>query len=141
MGSLWQDYIPTEVVSEIFKHLSRPDRLSCAIVCQKWKEALDRRFLWTHVVLHVDKDFLEPSSTLLVGEYNRHIRSFAIGWDRPLVQNRWLPLKVHDLTKRVVHFLFILCDNCVQLNRFKIFEWYDIYAFKKIIYHLSRFLK
>ncbi|CAG9856167.1 unnamed protein product [Phyllotreta striolata] len=141
MGSLWQDYVPTEVVSEVLKHLPRQDRLACAMVCQKWKEALNRRYLWTHIVLCVDKDFLEPSSTLLVGEYHRHIKSFAIGWDRPLVQNRWLPLKVHDLTKRVVHFLFILCDNCVQLTHFKIFEWYDIYAFKKIIYHLSRFLK
>ncbi|XP_057661611.1 uncharacterized protein LOC130897063 isoform X1 [Diorhabda carinulata] len=141
MDSYWQDSIPIEVVSEIFKYLSRTDRLSCSVVCQKWKYALCRQYLWETIVLRVDKDFLEPSTTLLVREYYRHIKTLEIGWDKPLVQNRWLPLKVHDLTKRMVHFIFILYENCVQLSCFRFFDWHDIYAFKKIIYHLSRFLK
>nr|XP_023022474.1 uncharacterized protein LOC111510768 isoform X1 [Leptinotarsa decemlineata] len=141
MGSVWQGSIPTEIVSEIFKYLTKNDKLSCSMVCQKWKEALDRRDLWKQIVICVDQDFLEPSTTLMTQKYLRHIKNLEIGWEKPLIQNRWLPLKVHELTKRVVKYIFSLIENDVQVECFKIFEWYDIYPFKKIIYHLSRFLK
>ncbi|KAG5880164.1 hypothetical protein JTB14_001654 [Gonioctena quinquepunctata] len=141
MGSDWQGYIPTEVLSEIFKYLTKYDKLSCSLVCQKWKEALDRRNLWKKINIRVDHDFLEPSTTALMQDYLRHIEHLEFGWEKPLVQNRWLPLKVHELTKRVVRYLFSLIENDVQLVCFKIFEWHDLYPFKKIIYHLCRFLK
>ncbi|XP_072401263.1 F-box only protein 39-like [Diabrotica undecimpunctata] len=141
MDSCWQVAIPVEIVSEIFRYLSRPDRLACSVVCQKWHNALSRRYLWKRIVLHVDRDFLEPSTTLFVREYCKCIRTLEIGWNRPLVQNRWLPLKVHDLTKRVIHFICVLYENNIQLSCFRFFEWHDIYAFKKIIFHVSRFLK
>ncbi|CAH1118003.1 unnamed protein product [Phaedon cochleariae] len=141
MDSLWQDLIPIEIVSEILKYLPRNDRLSCYFVCRKWKEALDRKYLWERIVLHVDRDFLEPSTTLLTREYYRHIDSLEIGWQKPVTHNRWLPLKVQDLTKRAVRYLFSLIEHGVQVNSLKIFEWYDVYPFKKIIYHLGRFVK
>lgn len=85
--------------------------------------------------------FVEPSTILLTEEYSRYINSLEIGWAHPPVQNRWLPMKVQDLTKRVVRFLFILHDSCVQIESLKVFEWYDAYPFKKIIYHFARFLR
>lgn len=52
------DVVPTEIITEILQYLSRPDRLSCSLVCRKWKEALNRKSLWKKLVLKIDKDFL-----------------------------------------------------------------------------------
>ncbi|KAJ8922321.1 hypothetical protein NQ315_004264 [Exocentrus adspersus] len=141
MADSWPEIIPIEILTEIFKYLPRTDRMSCSLVSQKWKDALDRKDLWKKIILHIDKDFLEPSTILLTSEYYRHINSLEIGWEKPQIQNRWLPLKIHDLTKRVVRYMFILNENGVQIKSFKIFEWYDVYPLKKIIYHLARFLR
>lgn len=69
------------------------------------------------------------------------MKTLEFGWEHPQLQNRWLPLKIQDLTKRVVKFLFIVNENGVQIDSLRIFEWYDVYPFKKIIYHFARFLK
>ncbi|KAJ8981531.1 hypothetical protein NQ317_006692 [Molorchus minor] len=58
MASSWQDLIPIELLTEIYKYLPRCDRLSCSMVCQMWKEALNRKSLWKKIVLCIDKDFL-----------------------------------------------------------------------------------
>nr|CAH7723988.1 unnamed protein product [Callosobruchus chinensis] len=58
MGSIWQDHIPLELISEIFKHLPRRDLYCCYQVCQKWKRAVDNAELWTKVVIYVDRDFV-----------------------------------------------------------------------------------
>lgn len=158
MDNVSLDVIPTEIITEIFQYLPRTDRLSCSLVCRRWKEALNRKDLWKKVVLKIDKDFLgkilfqnnlisniyhfiEPSTILLTEEYKRYINALEIGWEHPQLQNRWLPLKVQDLTKRVVRFLFILHESSIQIDWLRIFEWYEAYPFKKIVYHFSRFLK
>lgn len=58
MANISLDIIPIEIISEILKYLSRPDRLSCSLVCRKWKEALNRKGLWMKLILKIDKDFL-----------------------------------------------------------------------------------
>nr|CAH7723987.1 unnamed protein product [Callosobruchus chinensis] len=141
MGSIWQDHIPLELISEIFKHLPRRDLYCCYQVCQKWKRAVDNAELWTKVVIYVDRDFVEKTTSSMTSHFSRHIRSLEFGWQTPLVHNRWLPLRVHDLTKKVVHYIFCLTKNNVQISSFKLFDWYELYPFRKIIYHLSRFLK
>ncbi|KAJ8943808.1 hypothetical protein NQ318_020880 [Aromia moschata] len=82
MANSWQDIIPVELITEIYKFLPRSDRLSCSMVCQKWKKALDRKDLWKKIVLYLDKDFLEPSTILLTSEYYRHINALEIGWEK-----------------------------------------------------------
>ncbi|CAH1978882.1 unnamed protein product [Acanthoscelides obtectus] len=69
MGSIWQDSIPLELISEIFKYLPRKDLYSCYHVCERWKRALDNAELWTKVTIYVDRDFVGLSVKILPHKY------------------------------------------------------------------------
>lgn len=58
MASALLEVLPIELLTEIYKYLPRTDRMSCSMVSQKWKDALDRKDLWKKIILHIDKDFL-----------------------------------------------------------------------------------
>nr|CAI5821103.1 unnamed protein product [Callosobruchus analis] len=67
MGSIWQDSIPLELISEIFKHLPRRDLYSCYQVCQKWKGP------WTTPNYGRKSSFTSIETSLVnIGEMNLH---------------------------------------------------------------------
>lgn len=78
---------------------------------------------------------------ILCHRFNQHIKTLEIGWNRQLTEGRWLPMKLNCLTHRMVQYLMDLHDNDVQVNTFKLFNWTKVYPFKKILYHIARFLK
>ncbi|CAH0546319.1 unnamed protein product [Brassicogethes aeneus] len=135
----WQNIL-TDIMVEIYKYLPRRDKLSCSMVCTHWKDALDISDLWSNMIVHIDTDLMEPSTIIFSRYFNKYIKSLEIGWAFPQRPSRWLPFKHKDLTKRAVRLFNILNDSRVQLSSIKIFDWYDIFRFKKIIYHLARFL-
>lgn len=92
---------------------------------------------------NVHKDFtllLDPSTMICTRYFSKYIKSLEIGWAHPERMGSWLPLKHRALTKRTVRWLSVLIESNVQLNYIKIFDWYDVFKCKKIIYHLNRFL-
>ncbi|XP_022904161.1 F-box only protein 39-like [Onthophagus taurus] len=136
------DLLPTDVLALIFSFLPRRDRLSCSMVCMLWKEAINSPQLWKHMVIIIDKDLLsDPSTVLLTRDYHQFIKSLELTWSRPYIPLRWLPTKLSEIVKRTTRFFNILTENFVQLRSLKMHWWNDLTRFKKIVYHMSLFLK
>ncbi|XP_049817358.1 F-box only protein 39 isoform X2 [Aethina tumida] len=135
----WQKLSLTALVA-IYGYLPRKDRLACAMVCSQWKRAMDQVELWDYMVVNIDDDLMDPSTMICTRYFSKYIKSLEIGWAHPERMGSWLPLKHRALTKRTVRWLSVLIESNVQLNYIKIFDWYDVFKCKKIIYHLNRFL-
>lgn len=62
-------------------------------------------------------------------------------WANPRLPARWMQHGLQEFSKRACRYIMILQDSYVQLNSVKVVDWYEIPRFKKIIYHLSKFLR
>lgn len=56
----WAD-IPSVVLLEIFKYLSRADRYTCSIVCKPWHRATMDPQVWKDMVVSLDTDMVGMS--------------------------------------------------------------------------------
>lgn len=74
-------------------------------------------------------------------DYCKYIKNLEFGWAIPHRYNKWSQFKYKELTKRAVRFFIILHDGGTQIERFRIFNWFDFMCFQKVAYHVARFLK
>lgn len=70
-----------------------------------------------------------------------HIKYLELGWANPQLPTRWVSYGFKEITKRACRYILVLNECFVQLYSLKIHNWYEISKFKKIIYHLSLFLR
>lgn len=52
------DLLPDEMIVKIFSYLSRRERLTCSMVCMRWKRGMDCPNLWERMVVHLDTDLM-----------------------------------------------------------------------------------
>lgn len=137
----WKN-LPLELLSYIYSNLSERDLLACHLVCLHWRKALNTIYLWRSAIVRIDVDFLEPSKIILSRNYCQFVKNLEVGWEQPQ-EIYALRLRQHrnQTTKRVVRFFSTLYDNDVQIVSLRIFNWYSFTIFKKILYHICRFLK
>lgn len=85
--------------------------------------------------------FVEPSTVNLTKMYHKHIKVLELGWANPQQPTRWIPHKFQELTKRSVRYILVLTNTPIELHSIKIVAWFEMYRFKKVLYHLCRFLR
>lgn len=73
--------------------------------------------------------------------YSRYVKELKLLWANPYQPIRWIPQRFQELTKVSVRFLIALTNTAMQLRSFKLVAWFEMHRYKKVIYHLSRFLK
>lgn len=56
-ANIWE-FLPPDILVEVFTYLSRRDLLACSLVCIKWKNALHTPSLWSNMVIHLDTDLM-----------------------------------------------------------------------------------
>lgn len=73
--------------------------------------------------------------------YGGYVKDLKFAWLNPYQPIRWIPQRFQELTKQSVRLLIALTNKNVQLYSFKLVAWFEMHRYKKVIYHLSRFLK
>lgn len=73
--------------------------------------------------------------------YGGYVKDLKFAWLNPYQPIRWIPQRFQELTKQSVRLLIALTNTKMQLRNFKLIAWFEMHRYKKVIYHLSRFLK
>lgn len=73
--------------------------------------------------------------------YPGYLKILEIGWSNAEQPTRWISNKFAEITKRSVRFLLVLTNSKVNLQKIKIVAWFEMHRYRKVLYHLSRFLK
>lgn len=96
-------------------------------------------FLTNHSLIRSIHYISEPSTSNLLRMYGHYVKHLKLSLKN---QNlRWSGERFHLLTKVIVRFLLVFIRTGVQLQSFKLVAWFDMHWFKKVKYHLSRFLR
>lgn len=159
MESQWKN-AHYDVLEKVFKYLPRRERMSCFFVCRQWREALENPILWRKTVVHLDIDLFgkifafkkklnsnsfillsEPSTCNLLRMYSGYVKDLKFAWCNPYQPIRWIPQRFQELTKQSVRLFIALTNTNMQLRSFHLIAWFEMHRYKKVIYHLSRFLK
>lgn len=83
----------------------------------------------------------EPSTVSLTRMYPGYLKILEIGWSNADQPTRWISNKFAEITKRSVRFLLVLTNSKVNLQKIKIMAWFEMHRYRKVLYHLTRFLK
>ncbi|KAK4872399.1 hypothetical protein RN001_014428 [Aquatica leii] len=133
--------LPAEIITEIFLYLPRKDRLICSKVCRLWNGAVNSPYLWRSMVIYLDSDLTEPSTTLVTRAYHEYFKAMEFCWSNPRLPARWMQHDLKEFSKRACQYIMILQNSYIQLHSIKIVDWYEVPYLKKIIYHLCKFIK
>ncbi|KAF5298522.1 hypothetical protein FQR65_LT00064 [Abscondita terminalis] len=133
--------LPAEIITEIFVYLSRKDRLACSNVCSLWNGAVNSPYLWRSIVVYLDSDLTDSSTTLVTRTYHQFFKAMEFCWSNPRLPARWMQHDLKEFSKRACQYIMLLQNSYIQLNSIKIVDWYEVPYLKKIIYHLCKFLR
>lgn len=74
--------------------------------------------------------------------YHKYVKTLELGWTNPQQPTKWIPYKFQELTKRTVRYILMLTNTTsFELQNIKILAWFEMHRYKKIMYHLCRFLR
>lgn len=132
--------IPLEILTHIVSFLKRRDRLSFSLVCTRWREATYSPSLWRNAMVFLD-DLSEISTLLTMRQYHMFFKTMKFCWTNPYLPTRWMLQRSQDISKKTCRYLMTMCIHNVQLKSVSLIDWSESHKFKKIIYHMCRFLK
>ncbi|XP_018335353.1 F-box/LRR-repeat protein 21-like isoform X2 [Agrilus planipennis] len=132
--------LPYTLLEKVYHLLPRRDRFACSMVCQNWREALDCPSLWKTLPINLDTDLFDPTVLVLMRKYHRYFNTLELRWANNHPRLSWMQQRP-DIARRACKFLMVLSETNIQLQSIKFVDWYDGRKLKKMIYHISRFLK
>ncbi|XP_070167481.1 F-box only protein 39 isoform X2 [Polyergus mexicanus] len=121
---MW-DQLPELILTQIFGHLNRTDRVSVGQVCRSWNRTLSSPILWRSFTVLIDRELRGdfPLAGELAAKYGQHMRSLELAFSRPYILPRQMRITRNTQAEAGADFLAIVRAKDVQLRQLILTNW------------------
>ncbi|XP_029663415.1 F-box only protein 39-like [Formica exsecta] len=121
---MW-DQLPELILTQIFGHLNRADRVSVGQVCRSWNRTLSSPVLWRSFTVLIDRELRGdfPLAGELAAKYGQHMRSLELAFSRPYILPRQMRITRNTQAEAGADFLAIVRAKDVQLRQLILTNW------------------
>ncbi|XP_011502114.1 PREDICTED: F-box only protein 39-like [Ceratosolen solmsi marchali] len=117
--------LPELILTQVFGHLSGPDRVNAGQVCRHWGRCLGSPSLWRRCTVHIDRDLSIDCSIAseLAIKFGEYMRSLELAWSRPFILPREPRIARSVQAEAGADFLGVVRAKNVQLKELILTDW------------------
>ncbi|GLV34003.1 uncharacterized protein CBL_11114 [Carabus blaptoides fortunei] len=121
--------------------LNEADRYTCSLVCMRWRYIAMDPQLWEDMVVSFNVDMVDSFTVFSTIKYAETITSLHIVWSMTQMSRRELKYRLPAMAQTTGHYLMLLKYYDITLAAVTLNDCCFTWKFKRVIYHLSLFLK